>query len=111
MTAAISSHSSLFSLLLHSYNRDLGKSFVKGWSFEFRSHAPNDVLGHNSVTALVTLNADFERHIEEHGLHFIAVVFCQLDPIMALLRREIGGVHIIHRPTRDKAGLQHGAQI
>src|SRR5882762_7678884 len=98
-------------LLLYPYNCDLRESFFKRGGLEFGGHAAHNVFGDHPVAALVALNADFKRYLEENGLHFVAVVFGQLDPVLALLRGEIGGVDVIHRTLGNESGLEHRAQV
>lgn len=60
---------------------------------------------------MMPFNANFERHVEKYGLHFIAKIFRELDPIVALVRREIRRIDIIHWTSRNQARFEHGAQI
>ena len=62
-------------------------------------------------TVKVAFDADFQRHIEEYGLHFVLIIFGQLDPVLALLRGQVGGVHIIHGTFGDQARFEHGTEI
>ncbi len=41
----------------------------------------------------------------------IIAFFGELDPVRALLRRQVGGIHIIHGTLGDQARFQHRSQI
>jgi hypothetical protein len=60
---------------------------------------------------MMALNADFKWYIKEHGLDLVAKIFAQLDPVLALLGSQVGGVYVIQGAMRDQARFEHGAQI
>ena len=60
---------------------------------------------------MVSLNADFERYVKEYCVGFISEIFRQLDPIVALMRSEIGSVNVICWSPRDQSRFQHGSKI
>jgi len=98
-------------LLLNADNRNLGDALFERRRLEFRSHAAHYIFGNDAVTALVAFEANLQRHIEEDGMHFVLVILSQLDPVLAFLRREVRGIHIIHGTLGDEARLEHRAQI
>ena len=59
----------------------------------------------------MALNADLKRHVEEDGVHFVLIILGQLDPVLALLRRKVGRVDIVHGALGDEPGFQHGAEV
>src|SRR5580704_17194794 len=59
----------------------------------------------------MALDADFKWHVEENGVDFVVVVLGEFDPVLALLRGEVGGVNVIRGTLGDEPRLQHGAQI
>jgi hypothetical protein len=46
----------------------LAKPSSKAWGVELSGHPAFDVLGHDEVAALVTLDANLQRHIEENRM-------------------------------------------
>ena len=101
----------LFFLFLHAHNRNLGEAFREGWRLQLGGHAAHDVFGNDAIAALMTFEADFQRNIEKHGVDFVVVIFGEFDPVLAFLRGEVRGVHVIHRTLGDEACLEHGAQV
>src|SRR3984957_1212232 len=59
----------------------------------------------------MALDADFKGYVEENGVDFVVVIFGEFDPVLPLLRREVGGVDVIHGALGDEARLEHGAQV
>jgi len=59
----------------------------------------------------MAIEADIEWDVEENCVYFVLVILGEFDPVLTLLRGEIGGVDIIHGTLRDQAGFQHGAQV
>jgi len=90
---------------------DFGEALLEGGGVQFRGHAAHYVLRDDAVAALMAIEADVEWDIEENGVHFVLVVLGEFDPVLTLLRSEIGGIDIIHGTLRDQAGFQHGTQV
>ncbi len=59
----------------------------------------------------MALDANFQRDVEKYGVDLIPIIFRQFDPVLTLLRREIGCVHIVHGTLGDQPRLEHGAQV
>ena len=96
---------------LYPDHRDLGEAFVEtpaalAWP-PCDALCPRGRRGRAAGGARCT----HQRHIEEHRVNFVAVILRQLDPVLAFLRSEIRGVHIIHRTLRDQPRLEHRAQV
>ena len=81
------------------------KPSVERRRLQLRGHAPHDILRHDAIAALMALNADFQRNIEEHGVDLVVIIFGELDPVLAFLRSKVGGVHVVHRALGDQARL------
>ena len=97
--------------LLHPDHGDLSESLLKRRGLELGSHPPHHIFRNNPIAPLMPIDANLQRNIEEHGMHFVVVVFGEFDPVLALLRRQVGGVHVIHRALGDQPRLQHRAEI
>src|SRR5947207_14252892 len=82
-------------LLLHLHHRDFGKSFAECRGAQLGAHATHYVITNHTLPAVIAFQTHLEGNVEEDGLHFIAIILCQLDPAMTLMRREIGCIHII----------------
>src|SRR5438067_2491930 len=63
-----------------------------------------------AMTFAITLETQLQRHVEEDGVHFVAESAGHLDPLPTLMRRQVGGIDIIHRTFGDKAGAKQRAQ-
>jgi hypothetical protein len=59
----------------------------------------------------MSLDADFQGHIEKDGVDFVVVIFGELDPVLALLRGKVRGVNVIHGTLGDEARFEHGTQV
>src|ERR1700730_1573353 len=81
--------------LLHLYHRNLRKSLLESRRTQLGAHAPHYIFRHHSLAALIALKANFQGNVEEHSLRVVAIVLRQLDPALALMRREVGRVHVI----------------
>src|ERR1700684_56288 len=57
------------------------------------------------------INANFERDVKKYGVDFVVVILGKLDPVLAFLRSQVGGVHVIHGTLGDKARFEHRAQV
>ena len=68
-------------------------------------------LSNNAVAAIMALNAHIEWNVEEYCVHFVVVVSRKFDPVLALVRREIGGVYVIHGTLGDETGFEHRTQV
>src|SRR5436305_2065843 len=91
-----SARASLLFLFLYANDRDFGEPFGERRGLEFCGHAPHHVFRYYTIAALMALQANFERDIEENSVHFVVVVLREFDPMLAFLRSQIRGVHIIH---------------
>src|ERR1017187_8706037 len=98
-------------LLLHAYDCDLGEALLDRGRHQVRSDAAHFVFGNDAVAALVALDADLERYIEEDGVNFVLIILGQLDPVLAVLGREVGRVHIVRGTLGDEPRFEHGAEI
>ena len=54
--------------------------------------------------------ADVERHVKEDGLDLVAEAGGHLDPLAALVRREVGGIHVVPGHLGDQASAQQRTQ-
>jgi len=50
-----------------------------------------------------------EWNVEEDGVDFVLIILGQFNPVLALLRRKVGGVHIVHGALGDEPRLSMGA--
>ena len=51
-----------------------------------------------------------QRNIEENRLHLVAEALRHLDPLLALVRAQVGGVHVVPRHLGDQPRAQQAAQ-
>ena len=98
-------------LLLHPHHRNLREALVERRCFQFCGHFTHDIFGHDAIPTIVALNANLERHVKEYCVGFISEIFRQFDPIVALMRSEIGSVNVIRWTTGDEPRLQHGSKV
>ena len=88
-------------LLLHPDHGDLGESFLEAGSAEFGSHALHDVVSYYPLTLAIAFQADFEWNVEINSVNFVAVIAGHLDPGVAVMLGEVGGVYVVGGPARD----------
>src|ERR1035437_5163290 len=82
-------------LLPQSHHRDLGKALFKLRRTQLGRHPLHNVFRHVAIATAIAFDTDFRRHIEEHRMRLVAEVMRQLHPTTALVRRQIGGVHVV----------------
>src|SRR5580704_7614781 len=91
---------------LDAHHGDLAETlFEAGWTEAF-CHLAHDVIADGPLPAAVPLHAHFQRNIEEDCLRLITKALGHLDPLPALVGREIGRVHVIPWHFRDQAGAE-----
>src|SRR5580704_304029 len=98
-------------LLLYPHDSDLSEAFLERRRLQLGRHAAHHVFWNDQVAARVSIKADFERYVEEDRVHFVLVILGQFDPVLAFLRRQVGGVNVIHGTLGDEPRLEHGAEV
>ena len=78
-----------------------GKSFC---------HLLHHLIRYLPVALGVALHAHRQRHVEEHSLHFVAKALRHLDPLLAFMRAQVCGIHIVPRHLRNQPRPQQAAQ-
>src|SRR5271165_1513686 len=104
------SRSAGLALVLQPDHGDLRESLFELRRTQLVGHALHDVFGDVALATVITFDADLGWHIEENGVGLVAKVVRQLYPTAALVRREIGRVHIVPWTPRQQPRAQHGAQ-
>lgn len=99
-----------FIAALDANHGDAGKAFVEAGRAQLGCHVAHGLFRDHALAAAIAIEADFQRHFEEHGVDFVAEFARHLDPVAALAGRKIGGVHIIPGHARDHAGAQDGTK-
>ncbi len=74
---------------LDPHHRDLAESFLEAGRTQALGHLPHDLVAHHAFPAAIALHADFQRNVEEDGLHFIAKALGHLDPLAAFVGRRL----------------------
>src|SRR5262249_15950868 len=83
----------------------------EGRWFQLGRHTAHYVFRDDPVATRVALNANIERNVEENCMHFVLIILGQLDPVLALLRSKVGGIHIVGWTLCDQTRLEHGAKV
>ena len=100
--------SSLF--LLQPHHRDLGKTFLELRRAQLAGHALHHVFRNIAVAAAIALHADLGRNVKEHRVRLVSEIVRQLHPAPPLVRRKVGGVHVVPGTLGQQARAQHRAQ-
>src|SRR5581483_9615854 len=98
-------------LVLDPHHRDLREALFKTRRAQFSGHPSHHVFRHHPRPLAVPFQADLHRHIEKYRLHLVTEVFRQLDPAMAIMRRQVRCIHVVHRTPCNESRFQHRAQI
>ncbi len=70
----------------------------------------HDFVGDLAVALGVAFEADGERDVEEDGVDLVAEALGHLDPLLALVGAEVGGVDVVPGHLGDEARAEEAAE-
>ena len=97
--------------LFHPHHRNFRETLLKRRRLQLTRHLTHDIFRDRAAAPLVTFHANLHGDIEKQSLHIVAIIFRQFDPALAVVRREVRGIDIVHGTARNQPRLQHGSQV
>src|ERR1700694_5086647 len=88
---------------LHPHHCNLGETLFESGSLELGCHALHQIFLYRAFAATVAVQAYFKWHIKKYRMNLIAKALSHLDPLPALVRPQVGCVHIIPGHAGDQA--------
>src|SRR5205085_9126099 len=85
----------------HANDSDLGETFFKARRAQLGSQAPHHIVSHHPIATLIAFETNLKGNIEINGVYLVAEITRQLDPALAIVRRKVGCIDVVHGSTRN----------